>query len=159
MRPESGFQIAPNWLLIGKWQWRHDFPKWGHRQFFWCCFVSLVNFSYWSKFHVNIVTGSGVMTISFYKGLTRNPEIGNTPVWVLPNIWRLGQVMDTKFGTNVSNRMLLNAAKCQGYSFYRFWVIKGIPKRGGRGGDKITHRLGLSLLTVIRFLWAMEFAL
>ena len=26
--------------------------------------------------------------------------------------------MDTKFGTNVSNRMLLNAAKCQGYSFY-----------------------------------------
>ena len=79
MRPESGFQIAPNWLLIGKWQWRHDFPKWGHRQFFWCCFVSLVNFSYWSKFHVNIVTGSGVMTISFYKGLNRNPEIGNTP--------------------------------------------------------------------------------
>ena len=28
------------------------------------------------------------MTISFYKGLTRNLEIGNTPVWVLPNIWR-----------------------------------------------------------------------
>ena len=78
--------------------------------------------SYWSKFHVNIITGSGVMTISFYKGLTRNPEIGNTPVWVLPNIWRLGRVMDTKFGTNVSNKMLLNAAKCQGYSFYSFWV-------------------------------------
>ena len=33
--------------------------------------------------------------------------------------------MDTKFGTNVSNRMLLNAAKFQGYFFYRFWVIKG----------------------------------
>ena len=65
------------------------------------------------------------MTIFFYKGLTKNPEIGNTPVWVLPNIWRLGQVRDTKFGTNVSNEMLLNAAKCQGYSFYRFWVIKG----------------------------------
>ena len=40
------------------------------------------------------------MTIFFYQGLTRNPEIGNTPVWVLPNIWRLGRVMDTKFGTN-----------------------------------------------------------
>ena len=38
--------------------------------------------------------------------------------------------MDTKFGTNVSNRMLLNAAKFQGYSFYRFWVIKGKPTRG-----------------------------
>ena len=93
--------------------------------FFWCCFVSIVKFSYWSKFHVNIITGSGIMTIFFYKGLTRNPEIGNTPVWVLPNIWRLGRVMDTKFGTNVSNRMLLIAAKCQGYSFYRFLFIIG----------------------------------
>ena len=44
------------------------------------CFASLVKFSYWSKFHLNIITGSGVMTIYFYKGLTRNPEIGNTPV-------------------------------------------------------------------------------
>ena len=96
---------------------------------FWLCFVSLVKFSYWSKFHVNIITGSGIMTIFFYKGLTRNSEIKNTPVWVLPNIWRLGRVMDTKFGTNVSNRMLLNAAKFQGYSFYRFWVIKRKPTR------------------------------
>ena len=46
-------------------------------------------------------------------------------LWVLPNIWRLGQVKDTKFGKSVSNKMLLNTAKCQGYSFYRFWVIKG----------------------------------
>ena len=42
--------------------------------------------------------------------------------------------MDIKFGTNVSYGMLLNAAKCQGYSFYRFGVIKGKPI--GRG--KIT---------------------
>ena len=42
------------------------------------------------KVSVNIITGSGVMTFSFYKGLTRNPEIGNTTVWVLPNIWTLG---------------------------------------------------------------------
>ena len=72
------------------------------------------------------------MTIFFYKGLTRNPEIGNTPVWVLPNIWRLGRVRNTKFGTNVSNKMLLNAAKCQRCSLYRFWVIKG--KSTGAGG-------------------------
>ena len=26
--------------------------------------------------------------------------------------------------------MLLNAAKRQGYNFYRFWVIKGEPTRG-----------------------------
>ena len=99
--------------------------------FFWHCLVSLVKFSYWSKSHVRIITGSGVMTNSFYKGLTRNLKIGNTPLWVLPNIWRLGRVMNTKYGTNVSNKMLLNAAKCQSYSFYRFWVIKGKPT-GGR---------------------------
>ena len=98
------------------------------------CFVSLLKFSYWSKFHVNIIAGSGVMTIFFYKGLSRNPEIGNTPIRVLSNIWRLGLVRNTKFDTNVSNQMLLNAAKCQGYSFYRFWVIKGKPT-----GDVILH--------------------
>ena len=43
---------------------------------FLCCFVSLV--SYWSKFHLNIITSSGVMTIYFYSGLTRNPEFENT---------------------------------------------------------------------------------
>ena len=39
--------------------------------------------------------------------------------------------------------MLLNAAKCQGYNFYCFWVIKGKPTEG----DKITPppRLGLNV--------------
>ena len=59
-----------------------------------------------------------------------NPEIGSSLAWIFPNIWRLGQVMDTKFGTNVSNRILLKGAKFQGYSFYRFWVIKGKPTVG-----------------------------
>ena len=72
---------------------------------------SLVKLSYWSMFHVNIITGSLVMTIFLQRGLTRNPEIGITCVCVLPNIWRLEQIRDIKFGTNVSNKMLLNAAK------------------------------------------------
>ena len=72
-----------------------------------------------SQYH-HIITGSGVMAIFLYRGLTRNPEIGNISVWLFPNIWRLGQVRDTKFGTNVSNKMLLNASKCQNYSFYLF---------------------------------------
>ena len=104
--------------------------------FFLCYFVSLIKFSYWSKYHVNIITRSGIMTIFFYKGLIRYPEIRNTPAWVFPNIWRLGWVMDTKFGTNVFNSMLLNAAKFQGYIFYRFCVIKRKPSGGG--GGKIT---------------------
>ena len=57
------------------------------------------------------------MTIYFYNGLARNLEIGNTLVWVLPNIWRLGQARDTKFDMNISNKLLLNTAKYQGCSF------------------------------------------
>ena len=34
--------------------------------------------------------------------------------------------------------MLLNAAKCQGYNFYRFWFIKEKPTGGGGGGGKIS---------------------
>ena len=131
-------------------------------KFFWRCIVSLVKFSYWFKFHVNIITGSGIITIFFYWGLT-SQKSGNQkyPVWVLPNIWRLGQVMDTKFGTNVSNKILLNAAKFQGYSF---WVIKGKPT-WGRGG-KITlpprppfprPRLGLmcKMASILDNFWAL----
>ena len=99
--------------------------------FFWRCFVSLVKFIYWSKFHVNIITGSGIITIFFYKGSTRNREIRNTLVWVLPNIWRPGQVMDAKFAMNVFNKMLINASKHHGYSFYCFWIIKRKPTGWG----------------------------
>ena len=59
------------------------------------------------------LTGSGVLTISFYKRLTGNPETGNTTVWVLPNIWEVGRARDTKFGADIYNER-------QGYSFYRF---------------------------------------
>ena len=119
--PECGF-----WIINGK----NDVTIFWHDviiKFFWRCFVFLVKFSYWSKFHVYIITASGVMIIFLYKGLAWNLEIGNTPVWVLPNIWRLEQVGDTKFGTNVSKKIWLDAAICHSYSFYRFWVIKGKP--------------------------------
>ena len=36
--------------------------------------VSLVKFNYWFKFYVSIITGSGIVAIFFYKGLTRNPD-------------------------------------------------------------------------------------
>ena len=45
----------------------------------------------------------------------------------------------TGFLWNVSNEILLNAVKCQDYSFYRFWVIEGKPTgewEGGGGGVK-----------------------
>ena len=62
----------------------------------------------------SFITGSGVMTIFFYKGLTINLEIKNTPHLSFAQYMETDQVRDTKFGTNVSNEMLLNAAKCQG---------------------------------------------
>ena len=98
MRPNP----ASIWLRIDrkleKKHWRHNLPTWRHRIFFWCCHISLVKFSYCSKFHVNTMVGSRVMTIFVYKGLTRKPEIRNTP----------------EFCTNVSNKMLLNTAKMSG---------------------------------------------
>ena len=87
-------------------------------KFSWWCCVPFVQLSYWSMFHINIMTGSGVMTIFFNNGLTRNPEIGNTTTWVLPNNWRLRQVRDIKFGTNVSfhkSYWMLRNAKVTAY--------------------------------------------
>ena len=93
-------------------------------------FFFLVKVSFLSKCHVNIIICSGVMRFSFYKELTKNLEIGNIPVWVLPNIWRLGQLKNIKLVTNGSNKILLNASKCYCCSFCRFWVIKGRPTGG-----------------------------
>ena len=95
------------------------------------CFISVTLCIYWSKFHVNIATGLEVMAIFFYKRLTRNKEIGNTHVWVLSNIWRLGQVRYAKFGANVFNKILMRALKSQGCNFHRFWVIKRTPTEKG----------------------------
>ena len=132
MRPESGFRIAINWKQDNDvticW---HDIII----NFTWCCHVSLINFSHWSKFHVNIITGSGVMTISIYKALTRNLEIGIPPPEFCPNSGDWGEL-----GIPHSARMSL--IKCYWMlqnvrvnSFYRFWVIKGKPTWGEGNPD------------------------
>ena len=150
MRPESVFQIASNWSKIGKMTMTSQLADMTSSSSFICrCFVFLVKISYWSKFHVNVITGSGVMTIFFYKGLTRNPEIGHIPVWVLPNIWGQERVSDTKFGTNVSNEMLPNFAKCQ-LRHLSLLSYQGKTNREGKITPPLppSHppRLGLSLL-------------
>ena len=117
--------------------WKNDndvtiFPHVVIVRFFWCYFVFLVKFSY-SKFHVNIITGSGVMTIFFYKGLTRNPKIENTPICVVPNIWRLVQVRDTKCGMNVSRKVLLNTAK-----WFTAFIVSELLKENQHEGKFIS---------------------
>ena len=56
------------------------FAEMTSQSFFLLCHVSLVKFSYWSKFNVNIIIGSGIRTIFVYKGSATNLEIGNTHV-------------------------------------------------------------------------------
>ena len=85
-------------------------------KYFWYFFVSLVNLSYWSKFHDNIINCSGVMTISFNKGLTRNPEMGNTPVWI-SRYWD---------GQGIPNLTRTSLIKC-----YHCWFITAKPTWGG----------------------------
>ena len=120
--PESGLRTAPNWPKIRKMTMTSQFSDMTSSS----NFFDVVSF-----FLSGLVTGPSFMSISSlvlelrqFSFIRNWPEIGNTPVWVLPNIWRLERVMDTKFGTNISNRMLLNAVKYQGYSFYLFWVLK-----------------------------------
>ena len=70
----------------------------------------------------SLVTGPSFMSISclvlafFCKGLTRNPEIKIPPSEFCP----ISGGWDES-STTVLSKMLLNAAKCQGCSFYRFF--------------------------------------
>ena len=112
--------------------------------FIWCCRVSFVKFSYWSRFHVNIIIDSRVLTIFLYKGLTRNQEIGNTPPEFCPisRDWgKLGIPNLTRMPLMKCYWMLKNA------SFYHFWVIKGKPTGVGVTINltPLTSRLGLTL--------------
>ena len=65
MHPESGFRIATNWSEKRKMTMTLFFWNDVIVNFFWHCLVPLVRFGYWSKCHVNIINGSGIMAISF----------------------------------------------------------------------------------------------
>ena len=100
-------------------------PAWRHFQIFFDIVVFLLS---------SVVTGSSFMSISLlilelWQFLFKRdwPEIGTLELPLsefLPNILRLEWVWDTRFGTNTSNEMLLNAAKFQGYSFSVFELLK-----------------------------------
>ena len=113
--------------------------KWGHNLLTWSSSLNVYDDTLFLL--KSLITGPSFMPISSlvlelwqFSFIRDWPDIQNLeyPHLILPNIWRLGRIRDTKFGTNISNNMLLNAAKCQCYSMYRFWVIKGKPT-GGRG--------------------------
>ena len=142
--PKSSLWTAPNWLKIRKMTMTSQFSDIMSKSNFFDLVLFLLS---------SLVAGLGFMSISslvlelwqFY--FIRDwPEIQKSeilPSEICPISEDWGQVIDTKFSTNVSNRMLLSPAKFQGYSFYRFWVIKVKPS--GEGGKIIPPpRLGLN---------------
>ena len=78
------------------------------------------------------------MTIFFYKGLEieRNAEIGSALVWS-----EFSSISGDSGELRIPNLARMSLIKCywilQGYSYNRFWVIKGNQQGGGEGG-KIT---------------------
>ena len=86
--------------------------------FFWRFFVSLVKCSYWSKFHVNITASSEI----------QKSEIPASELCPISGDWD----------------WLLNAAKCQSYNFYHFWVIKRKPTGWGEGVKKNSKIVSLA---------------
>ena len=83
--------MAPWWLQIGhKSEKCNGVIVWWHDvivKFIWRCRVSLVKFSHWSKFHVNIMTRSGVMTIFNYWPEIRKSEIPLSEICTISGDW------------------------------------------------------------------------
>ena len=79
--------------------------------------TSLSDYFNLDVFHLSsLVTGPSLMSISWLVLESRQFSfIKNWAIsvqYVLSNIWRLAYVRDAKFCPNVSNKKLLNAAKC-----------------------------------------------
>ena len=65
-----------------------------------------------------------VLQLSEFSFIQDWPEIWKSEIHRLSFAQYLETGADTNLATNVPNEMLVNTAKCQGYSLYRFWVIK-----------------------------------
>ena len=116
-------------------------------KFFWRYFVSLVNFSCWSKFYVNITTSSEIMAIFFFKGLTRNPEIGNTPFGVCPISRAWGELCLL----NLARMSLIEVYWMMRNSRVTAFIVFELLRENHLWGDKIAQhplappRLGLKV--------------
>ena len=106
-------------------------PRLHRRKTFWPWCVCLVKFSCSSKFHVNIITGSRVITIFVYKGWIeiRTSEIPPSKFCSI-----LGQLKNTKFGTNVSKKSHLILENSQVTVF----TVSQLLRENQQVGGKIT---------------------
>ena len=124
MRLESGFSMAPNWSWIEKRQWRQNFMICRHRHFFDACVFTMSSLINGPSFKLISWLVLEFWQSSFIKDWPEMRKSEIHPSCVLLNLWRLWHFRDIIFATNISNKMLLTTAKCQGYNFYCFWVIK-----------------------------------
>ena len=117
----SGIQLPDCSKLVITWKLDNDICRFDVIvNFFWSCRVSLVKFSDWSEFHVNIMTAYGVTTIFVYKGFTRNPDLINIvpssefcPIsgdWDRLGIWNLAWHMQVSeiYLSYIDNALLSN---------------------------------------------------
>ena len=131
MCSESGLRTAPNWAEFWKMTMTSQFSDMLSKSIFFD--VVLFLFS-------SLVTGRNFMSISSWVlelwqlSFIRDwPEIRKSeipPFQFCPISGDWGELWVSNLA-RMSNRMLLNAAKFRGYSFYRSWVIKGKPTGGG----------------------------
>ena len=125
---------ASGLLQIGhkleKLQKRPNLLAWRHRQYFWRCFVSLIKFSCSSKFHVNIITDSGVRQFSFIRD------------W--PKIWKL-EILPSEFCPISGNWDELEIPNLERMSLVKYyWMLQNarvtaftvseLPTGMGEGG-------------------------
>ena len=112
---------------------RHNFSTWLRYHSFWRCLVSFVKFSYGPSFLLMLPLVLELWKFSFTRNWPeiRKSEIPPSEFCQTSGDWEeLPNIRNTKFGAKVSNKMLLNAAKCQCCSVYHLWVITGKPTGG-----------------------------
>ena len=103
-----------------------QFPDMTAPSIFWCCFIFLVNFSYWSKFHVNIHRWFWNYEHFFIRDWLeiRKSKIPTSDFCPISGDWDKLEI------PNFARMSLINFY-CQCCSFYCFWVIKG-KQMGGK---------------------------
>ena len=141
MRPESGFRITENLAMNLK----NDSDATIFRHEVTVNFFGVVLFLLSSLVTVPSFMSIPSLVLELWQFFfIRNPEIGNIPVLVFPNIWRLGRVKDTKFGTNVSNKILLNATKYRGKINCYHWFCQKFKDFITAAWCKFLQKLGKS---------------
>ena len=111
---------------------------------FFCRFcVSLVTFSYWTRFHVNIITSFGVMTIYVFKRLTRIRKSKTPPSKFCPISGDLGKLEIP----NLTRLILIKSYwMLQNARVTAFTVFEFLREKLLMGGGQIKYLFPLKLL-------------